>query len=115
MSRFYKKFSQKSYTEQRRLGPGRTQTERQRRLLRKLLKEARKAADLDQAETAALIGADQSFISKIECGNRQIEFVELERLAHVYRKSITFFETIGRLEETKEHWRKVRQRLKSRR
>jgi transcriptional regulator with XRE-family HTH domain len=81
----------------RRMGHYRGLTRRQRPLLRKLLKQARQEAKLNQSDAGALLGQDQSFISKIESGNRQVEFVEVEQLAQIYHKPLAFFATVGRL------------------
>ena len=69
-------------------------TGRQRPLLRKLLKQAREEAALNQAKAGELLGLDQSFISKIESGLRQLEFVEVEQLADIYGKPLSFFATV---------------------
>jgi len=45
-------------------------------LLRKLLKEARLEAGLTQVEVAAKLKAPQSYIAKIEQGERKISFIE---------------------------------------
>lgn len=79
------------------MGHYRGLTRRQRPLLRKLLRQAREAVKLNQSEAGALLGQDQSFISKIESGKRQVEFVEVEQLAQIYRKPLAFFATVGRL------------------
>ena len=51
--------------------------EQQRILLRKLLREQRVACGLTQAELAARLGKPQSFVSKIESGDRGLDFVEV--------------------------------------
>jgi transcriptional regulator with XRE-family HTH domain len=66
-------------------------------LLRRLLKQAREEAKLIQTKAGELLGQDQSFISKIESGKRQVEFVEVEQLARLYGKPLVFFATIDRL------------------
>jgi len=45
-------------------------------LLRKLLKEARLEAGLTQVEVAAKLRVPQSYIAKIEQGERKISFIE---------------------------------------
>ncbi len=79
------------------MGHYRGLTRRQRPLLRKFLKQAREEAKLKQSEAGELLGQDQSFISKIESGERQVEFVEVEQLAQIYRKPLAFFTTADRL------------------
>ncbi|OYY74717.1 MAG: hypothetical protein B7Y40_03860 [Gammaproteobacteria bacterium 28-57-27] len=51
--------------------------EQQRIFLRKLLREQRVACGLTQAELAARLGKPQSFVSKIESGDRGLDFVEV--------------------------------------
>ena len=56
------------------------------------LVQARKDADLTQAEVAGRLGKPQSFVSKIESGERRVDFVELRVLAHIYGKALAFFD-----------------------
>jgi transcriptional regulator with XRE-family HTH domain len=49
---------------------------------RELLTEARKSADLTQAELSGRLGRPQSFVSKYERGERRLDVVEF---AHVAR------------------------------
>jgi transcriptional regulator with XRE-family HTH domain len=46
------------------------------RKLRRLLVEAREAAELSQAEVAQRLGRAQSFVSKYEVGERRLDVVE---------------------------------------
>ena len=62
------------------------------RALLNSLKQARKAAGLTQAQVARKLSKPQSFVSKFESGERRIDFVELQYLAKLYRKPISFFE-----------------------
>lgn len=55
------------------------------------LKKARFEAGLDQNKTAELLGKTQSYISKIESGQRRIDVVELKEFARIYKKNISFF------------------------
>jgi len=55
------------------------------------LKQARAQADLDQAEVAKLIGKSQSYVSKIEAGQRKIDIIQLKDFAKVYKKDLSFF------------------------
>lgn len=55
------------------------------------LKIARKEASLDQNEVAKLLGKTQSFISKIEAGQRRIDVVQLKEFAKVYKKNLSYF------------------------
>lgn len=49
--------------------------------LRELLIEARKAADLTQAEVSKRLGQPQSFVSKYERGERRLDVIEFARVA----------------------------------
>ena len=64
---------------------------KEHRLLVDRLKEARKARGLDQRDVAKLLGVTQSYISKMESGQRRIDIVQLKRFAKVYRKKIDYF------------------------
>ncbi|MDD3608086.1 MAG: helix-turn-helix transcriptional regulator [Candidatus Moranbacteria bacterium] len=55
------------------------------------LKKARQEAGLDQADVAKLLGKTQSYISKIEAGQRRIDIITLKEFAKVYKKDINFF------------------------
>ena len=48
------------------------------------LKRAREAAGLRQADVARIFGRPQSFVSKIETGERHLDPIELQRLAELY-------------------------------
>lgn len=45
--------------------------------LQQMLRDARLAAGLRQSELAALIGSDQSFVSRYERGERRLDLIEL--------------------------------------
>ena len=51
--------------------------EQQRVLLRHLLRQQRVECGLTQAQLAARLGKPQSFVSKIESGDRGLDFVEV--------------------------------------
>ena len=53
--------------------------------------EARKQAGLTQVEVAKQLGKAHSFISKCELGERRVDFVELQQLAKIYNKDLSFF------------------------
>ncbi|MFA5318426.1 MAG: helix-turn-helix transcriptional regulator [Patescibacteria group bacterium] len=55
------------------------------------LKKARQEAGLDQKEIAKLLGKTQSYISKIESGQRKIDVVQLKKIAKIYKKDINYF------------------------
>ncbi|MFO0927862.1 MAG: helix-turn-helix transcriptional regulator [Gemmataceae bacterium] len=49
-------------------------------LLLERIRSARRAADVTQAELAGRLGADQSFVSKYERGERRLDVVELRAI-----------------------------------
>lgn len=55
------------------------------------LKQARIESGLTQVQVAEKIRKPQSFISKIEQGERRLDVTELSALAKVYKKPISFF------------------------
>ena len=62
-----------------------------RKALCALLVQAREQANLTQKQVADTCIVSQSEISKIENGQRKVEFVVLLRLAKLYSKNIDFF------------------------
>ena len=62
--------------------------ERYREMLRRL-RTARLEARLRQEDVARHLGVRQTFISKIETGERRIDPVEFAELAELYGKSVT--------------------------
>jgi transcriptional regulator with XRE-family HTH domain len=48
-------------------------------------------AGLTQVEVANRLKRQQSFVSKIESGERRVDVVELSELAKAYRKPLDFF------------------------
>jgi transcriptional regulator with XRE-family HTH domain len=62
-----------------------------RRLL-ETLRKARLDADLTQVQVAAKLKKPQSFIAKCESGERRIDFIEMQALARLYGKPLSFFE-----------------------
>lgn len=57
----------------------------------KKLKKARLEAGLNQVEVAEILKTNQSFISKIEIGERRIDVIELKILADIYKQDINYF------------------------
>ena len=55
------------------------------------LKKARLNAGLKQEEVAYKLSKPQSYISKIESGERRIDVAELKQLAKIYKKDINYF------------------------
>jgi len=55
------------------------------------LKKARLDASLKQSDVAQKLKKPQSYISKIERGERRVDITELKELAKIYKKDITHF------------------------
>ena len=55
------------------------------------LVQARKDAGLTQVEVARRLGKAHSFVSKCELGERRVDFIELQQLARLYGKDVSFF------------------------
>jgi transcriptional regulator with XRE-family HTH domain len=56
-----------------------------------LLKTARLESGLTQIEVSKKLKRPQSYISKIERGERRVDVVELGEIAEVYEKPIEYF------------------------
>jgi len=65
-------------------------TKSHRHLVNKLIK-ARKQVKLKQEDVAKKLGRTQSYISKIESGQRRIDIVQLKEFAEIYNKKLDFF------------------------
>jgi transcriptional regulator with XRE-family HTH domain len=61
-----------------------------KRFLARLV-QARRDAGLTQVEVATRLRKAHSFLSKCELGERRVDFVELQQLAKIYGKDISFF------------------------
>ena len=55
------------------------------------LRQARSDAGLSQAQAAQALGRPQSFVSKIESGERRVDVVELQILASLYHQPLLYF------------------------
>ena len=55
------------------------------------LRKAREDAGMTQEEVAELFGRPQSFLSKVESGERRIDPVELCHFADLYKKPVEWF------------------------
>jgi transcriptional regulator with XRE-family HTH domain len=62
-----------------------------RKALCVLLVQARELANLTQKQVADTGIVSQSEISKVENGQRKVEFIVLVKLAELYKKSIDYF------------------------
>jgi transcriptional regulator with XRE-family HTH domain len=70
---------------------GKTIYSRGHKLLVERLKKARIEAGVGQEEAAKMLKKSQSYISKIESGQRRIDVVQLDEFAKAYKKPITYF------------------------
>lgn len=61
------------------------------KFLTEQLKKARIEAGFDQKKAAEQLGKTQSYISKIESGQRRVDVVQLKEFAKAYKKSLDFF------------------------
>ena len=68
----------------------REQTEEQRAAMAVRLREAREYVGLSQEDVAQALGVSRPSITNIETGNRKVDAVELDRLATLYRQSVSF-------------------------
>jgi len=57
----------------------------------KRLKEARIESGLGQIEVAKKLGRTQSYLSKIESGQRRFDVLQLKEFAKLYKKSLDYF------------------------
>jgi transcriptional regulator with XRE-family HTH domain len=55
------------------------------------LRSARHDAGLTQEQVARQLGKPQSFVSKIESGERRVDVMELGILARLYGKDLAYF------------------------
>ena len=55
------------------------------------LKQARIDAGLSQQAVANELGKPQSYVSKIESGERRLDVVEIKKFAEIYKKDISYF------------------------
>ncbi|MCX6791750.1 MAG: helix-turn-helix transcriptional regulator [Candidatus Gottesmanbacteria bacterium] len=65
-------------------------TKEQKDLIQKL-KSARLSAKLDQKTAAKRLNKSQSYISKMESGQRRIDLVQLKQIAQAYSRNIDYF------------------------
>ena len=55
------------------------------------LKQARLDAGLGQVEVAEKLGRTQSYLSKIESGQRRFDVLQLKEFARLYKKDLSYF------------------------
>jgi transcriptional regulator with XRE-family HTH domain len=65
-------------------------TKKHRRIIKRLI-QARKKSGLTQREVAKKLNRSQSYVSKIESGQRIIDVIELEKFAKIYKRLIDYF------------------------
>lgn len=65
-------------------------TDSHKQLVSQLVK-ARKKAKLRQVDAARKLGRTQSYISKIESGQRRVDTVQLKEFCRIYKKNLDFF------------------------
>jgi len=59
-------------------------------IVEKLIK-ARREAGIDQVDVAKKLGKSQSYLSKIESGQRKSDVIQLQKFAKFYNKDINYF------------------------
>lgn len=67
-------------------------TEEYHTLLR-LLREARERAGMTQVELAGILGQSQSFVSKVESGDRRLDLVQLHIILNALEADLVGFVT----------------------
>jgi len=55
------------------------------------LKTARIEAGFGQVEVAKMLGKTQSYLSKIESGQRRFDVLQLKEFAKIYKKPLAYF------------------------
>src|SRR5579872_4033891 len=63
----------------------------ERGLIADRLKKAREYLQLSQEEVARQLGVPRTAISLIESGDRRVEALELQKLAHLYQRTVGYF------------------------
>lgn len=70
--------------------PNTTQTLAHQRLVA-ALRAARRAAGLDQKSVAKRLRRPQSFVARMESGDRRIDVIELSQLCRIYKVNLLRF------------------------
>lgn len=55
------------------------------------LKDARLEAGLSQQDVADMLRKPQSYVSKIESGERRLDVAEIKQFTDIYKKDVSFF------------------------
>jgi len=55
------------------------------------LREAREYLNFSQDEVAVVLGVSRPAVTNIEAGSRKVESLELDKLARLYGRSVTYF------------------------
>lgn len=70
---------------------GKNRWSKRQEQLQDSLRELRENANLTQVELAGKLGRPQSFVSKIESGERRVDIVELEEICKVCKSNLLSF------------------------
>lgn len=62
------------------------------RRFRRKLQAARLEAKLTQRQVAEKLDRSHTYVAKIESGERRVDFIELQKLARLYRKPLSYFQ-----------------------
>lgn len=57
----------------------------------KKLKQARLEIGLNQKQVASMLRKTQSYVSKIESGQRRLDVIQLKNFAKIYKKDLGYF------------------------
>jgi transcriptional regulator with XRE-family HTH domain len=60
-------------------------------VLLRLLKRAREATGLTQVQVAKRLKLSQSFVTKMECGDRRIDLMQLRTICRLYGSTLAEF------------------------
>ena len=61
------------------------------KLLVARLKKAREEMGFQQQDVARLLKTTQSYVSKLESGQRRLDIIQIKSLAKIYKKSLDYF------------------------
>lgn len=70
---------------------GKTIYSKEHKHLVERLKKARKESGFDQEQVAKWLKKTQSYVSKIESGQRKIDVIQLKEFAKLYKKDLNYF------------------------